>query len=312
MNDRELQYVAVIAKEKNITHAAEKLHISQPSLTQALKKIENELGCPLFVRRKYGLDLTPAGKLYVEMAEEVLARIDTFHEEIGRLINPVSGRLTIGASWYNTLLLLSEVIQQMSIRYPSVELALVEKGTGELTEMFLDGSVDMILTHEYPSEYSHPKRQLSKDIVQEVLLKEPFCIAAHKKFGLQEVCDLHDLDGLPFISFNETQRICRITKAAFEQAGVNVRTVVRTQSFPGALDLAARGVGFAVLPEYYVRRNIGNKPVLQCCIISQVSHAYWSVCVWYRAAEYSDLIREVLSVLYETAARLEKDGQQRF
>lgn len=311
MTDKELQYVAMIARERNLTHAAEKLHISQPSLTQALKKIEHELGCPLFVRRKYGLDPTPAGKLYAQMAEDVLARMDSFYQEIEKLINPLSGRMTIGASWYNTLLLLSEVIQQMSIRFPSAEITLVEKGTNELTEMFLDGSADLILTHEYPAEYSHPKRQLAKDISREILLKEPFCIAAHEKFGLMQNCEPAALEGLPFISFNDTQRICRITKAAFEHAGVRVKTVVRTQSFPGALELAERGIGIAVLPEYYVRKNIANRPSLRLCRLNTDSPAYWSAGVWYRNTDYPDpLIREVLSVLRETASRLELQSDE--
>lgn len=90
MTDRELLYVLAIAQERNITHAAERLRVAQPSLTQSLRRIEAELGCTLFKRRKYGLDLTAEGELYCQMAKDVLARVKQFRDELEK----TQGRLT--------------------------------------------------------------------------------------------------------------------------------------------------------------------------------------------------------------------------
>ena len=68
MTDKELLYIKTIAEEHNITKAAEKLHVAQPSLTQCIKRIEKSLDCPLFYRKKTGLVLTDGGKLYYETA----------------------------------------------------------------------------------------------------------------------------------------------------------------------------------------------------------------------------------------------------
>ena len=148
MTDKELQYILAIAQERNVTHAAEKLHLSQPSLTQTLRRIEGELGCELFMRRKYGLDPTPAGELYLTMARDILERMNRFEQDIQLMINPLSGKLTIGASWYNTLLFLSDVIHELSVRFPQVEISLVEKGTNDLEELFASRRLDIFLAHE--------------------------------------------------------------------------------------------------------------------------------------------------------------------
>ena len=310
MTDKELQYILAIAEERNVTHAAEKLHLAQPSLTQTLRKIEGELGCPLFIRRKYGLDPTPAGELYLSMAKDILERMNRFEQDIQQLVNPLSGKLTIGASWYNTLLFLSDVIHELSVRFPQVEISLVEKGTNDLEELFASRRLDIFLAHEYPTEFGHGKRQMAKDVRQELLLKEPFCLVAHEKFGLGEgTVDLRALEGMPFISFNDSQRIRRITDFAFANAGISVKRVVRTQSFPGAMELAERGIGLTVLPLYYVRNNLAAKPCLHQYAIDPAYHAYWSACVYYRCGEYPDrLTQGVLPILRDAARQLSAEG----
>ena len=72
MTDKELLYIKTIAEEHNITKAAEKLHVAQPSLTQCIKRIEKSLDCPLFYRKKTGLVLTDGGKLYYETACRIM------------------------------------------------------------------------------------------------------------------------------------------------------------------------------------------------------------------------------------------------
>ena len=72
MDTKYLTYILAIARKKNMTKAAEELYVSQSSLSQYLSKLESELGTPLFFRSKGSLSLTPAGKLYVAAAEEVI------------------------------------------------------------------------------------------------------------------------------------------------------------------------------------------------------------------------------------------------
>lgn len=309
MTERELLYVIAIAEERNITHAAEKLCVAQPSLTQSLKRIEAELGCPLFVRRKYGLDPTPEGLIYLDMARDVICRLESFREYLHKQLNPLSGQVTIGASWYHTLLFLSELVSQFNLAYPSMQLQLLEKSTNELMTILTDGKLDFALAHEYPREYSAGRHVFSKEIEKKTLIDERFVLVAHRSFsvpvsddGFAEVGKLSDM---PFISFNANQRIRNITDFAFGSAGVKTRKIVFTQSFPGALDFAERGVGLTVLPEHYVHRSISSKPDIRCYPLPPQIHAYWSSSVYYRAGSLPPGVQEnIISLLQDAASSL--------
>lgn len=315
MTERELLYVMTIAEERNITHAAEKLHMTQPSLTQSLKRIEEELGCPLFARRKYGLDPTKEGLLYLEMAEDVLKRIGIFRDELKKQLNPLSGQIVIGASWYNTLLFLSDLVSQFSFRFPSMQLRLFEKRTTELMSLMVDGTLDIVLAHEYPKEYRSTKRFFPKDIECVRLIDEQFLLIANRDYHIpvteEGYADVQALANLPFISFNPNQRIRNITDSAFASVGITTRKIVSTQCFPGAMSFAERGLGLTVLPEYYVYRNINGKQNLQKYKLPPELHAYWSASVYYRKGTQSpevrgcilDLLRDAADSLYRTGHR---------
>ena len=317
MTDRELQYVLAIAQNHNITHAAEQLHIAQPSLTQSLRRIEAELGCTLFKRRKYGLDLTAEGELYCQMARDILARMKSFKDELEKTQGRLTGQFVMGASWYNTLLFLSDLVSDLNEKYPNVELSLIEKGTSELLKLLLSHEISVALAHEYPKEYPGVKKTYAKDVHRVKLMDERFLLVAHRKYELAKIAegscvDIRRLSDAPFISFNANQRIRNITDYAFERAGVVTRKVVKTQSFPGAMDFAERGIGIAVLPSHYVYRNINSMPSLECFGIDVHWHAYWSAYVYYREEEYSlPLIKSVLSILHREADQFKKEAESR-
>ncbi len=310
MTEQEMLYILAIAEERNITHAAERLHVAQPSLTQSLRKIETELGTKLFTRRKYGLDPTDTGKLYIEMARDVTARISTFREDLRKMNDPMMGHLTLGASWYNTLLYFSDFVPKFSRTYPDAQLRLVEKNTAGLMEMLKGHEIDVIIAHEYPKEYPGQQPALAKDICREVLETESFLVLGQRQIFLEngipenETADLQKLKDLPFILFNDNQRIRRITDFAFRNAGISVKSALFTQSFPGALDFAAMGLGLVVLPEHYIAGNISRYPSLVSVPLDPSLHAYWTNCVYYRVQEYSDPLRkEALRILKESVHR---------
>lgn len=310
MTDKELLYIITIAEKHNITHAAECLRLAQPSLTQCLKRIEFELGCPLFIRRKYGLDLTQEGELYVAMAKDILNRKQRFHNELMQLQNSQFSHLSLGASWYNTLLFFSDIIPDVNVDFPNIIMNLVEKRTHDLIEQFNNHKLDLILTHEYPKNLEKSHRFWSKDVEFEKLLDEKFVLVAHKKFVLSSssstgTIDLKILEKMPFISFNEDQRIRRITDSAFESAGIITKKVVMTQSFPGAMELARRGVGLAVLPTLYVHRNLSSKNDLICYAIPEPWNAYWSTFAYYKKSTcQKQEIQEVLFALRKISRKL--------
>lgn len=300
MNEKELLYVKTIAEERNITRAAEKLHIAQPSLTQCVQRIEKSLECSLFHRTNTGMVLTDSGELYYQMACRVLDLWDHFTQELSTR-NASGGHLTIGASWYNTILILSRILPEYSRLHPRVEVQLVEKNTQELARLLADGELDAILIHQYPHEYPEQKLIESKKVICVPVLKEQFCLVSHKSFklhgdppdkeqeGREETfarINLKNIEGLPFIRFSRTQRIRHISDFALDRAGVHVSTVVSVYGFPSALDCVSAGMGITFLPEFYVKKIQNEHQELAYYRIDNSCAAYWTASVCYYQSDY--------------------------
>lgn len=294
MTDRELLYIKTIAEEHNITRAAEKLSIAQPSLTQSVQRIEKSLNCSLFHRQKNGFFLTSDGELYYKTACQMLELWNQLLNQLSDRDNMNGGVLNIGASWCNTLLILTPLLPKYRKNYPLIDIRLSEQKTSELVQLLNQGKLDLILSHQYPNEYPAKTVINSKKLVEKTLLKEHFCIVLHSKYGfLSESPDseppilpLEILKNIPMIRFSERQRIRHICDFAFEQAGFFPPTALTTYSFPSALELVAQGVGAAILPEHYLKKQLTDFPDLQIFLIDPSYHAYWTSTVCYYQSDY--------------------------
>ena len=305
MTDKELLYIKTVAEERNITRAAEKLHIAQPSLTQTLQRVENRLGCRLFLRRKDGVEPTEAGRCVYDAACEMLR---VYGAALERLEQMKGGRrsVRVGASWYNTTLVLTAAVTEFGRCYPSAGVQMIEKSTAQLLDLLNAGELDLCLTHEYPAEYpSRPDARLS--VLP--LFREPFCAAAHESFGLDghlrpvpggpDELDMAVLSTLPAVAFSEGQRIRHITDFAFARAGIAPKIVLTTYGSPSAMEIVERGAGFALLPERYAAREIerGRKKVRQYRLPAACA-AYWTAAVCVRRAEIlPDPVKTLISIL---------------
>ena len=119
MNSLVLKYILTIAEEKNMTRAAERLYISQPSLSQSLKNLEKELGVDLFERSRQGVVLTPAGEHYVEWAKQIL--------------------------FAEAMMILDFVVNQFQKEYANYKIFLEDRPSTELYELLDRGSLDFII-----------------------------------------------------------------------------------------------------------------------------------------------------------------------
>src|SRR6476661_10176500 len=96
MELRQLQYAIQIATEKNFSRAAEKLHLAQPSLSQQLSKLEKEIGVLLFQRNTNSVEITHAGEVFVEKAQEILDMVNQLKKEMEDISQMRKGRLVVG------------------------------------------------------------------------------------------------------------------------------------------------------------------------------------------------------------------------
>lgn len=143
MELRQLHYFLVVAEHLHFGRAAEELRMSQPPLTVAVKKLEHELGVQLFDRTTRSVSLTPAGKMYVQRIQPLLADLSRANQDLAEATLGLRGRLSVGFVSSASYATLPAAIRRFRELRPNVDLALRPLTTDEQIEQLLEGSLDL-------------------------------------------------------------------------------------------------------------------------------------------------------------------------
>lgn len=193
MEIRVLRYFLSVAREQNMTRAAEHLHVTQPTLSKQLKQLEEEIGKKLFIRSNYNIKLTDEGILLRKRAEDILNMVDKTVEEFQSLDDITGGDIYIGAAESNGLTAFMQVLKQLQERYPNVRFHIYSSGTDAIDERLDKGLLDFALVVEEVDllKYNYLKIE-SKDRWGLIMPKED-------KLAQKETIQKDDLLGLPLI-----------------------------------------------------------------------------------------------------------------
>lgn len=142
MEIRVLRYFLEVAREGSITHAAQRLHISQPTLSKQLKDLENELGKKLFVRGSFSVHLTDEGMLLRKRAEDILDMVDKTSDEFRTLGQITGGDIRIGCAESESIRHLARCVKAVQARYPGIRVHLYSGDTDDLAERLDRGLFD--------------------------------------------------------------------------------------------------------------------------------------------------------------------------
>ena len=147
----ELKYIVAVARERHFGKAAEACHVSQPTLSVAVKKLEEELDLKLFERSANEVSITPLGEEVVRQAQSVLEQADGIREIAKRGKDPLAGALRLGVIYTIAPYLLPDLVRQTITRTPQMPLMLQENFTVKLLEMLRTGELDCaILAEPFP------------------------------------------------------------------------------------------------------------------------------------------------------------------
>src|SRR4051812_46575124 len=145
MEIHQLRYFVAVAEEGSFSNAAEREHVSQPSLSQQIQKLEAELNQQLFDRLPRSVALTEAGRTLLEYARQILTGIADARRSLATLEQEVAGRLSVGASPSISLYVLPRLIGRFQRAYPRVTFALYEDTTDKLARRLENGTLDVVL-----------------------------------------------------------------------------------------------------------------------------------------------------------------------
>jgi DNA-binding transcriptional LysR family regulator len=256
MNFLNLEYFLVVASEGNITRAAERLNVSQQALSNSIARLEKELSCKLFYRKK-DLTLTYAGKQFKTSAEKILdikRQTQTVLDEIGE---GGRGELRIGISYTRGQAILPLLLPAFSRRYPLVELHVTEGSTHVLEEDLDRGRIDVLIGFAPFMVESAEYTELMKDhlylVLPKTLMAQSFGNKAQEVLDeYKENMDISLFKDLPFILLKEGDRIRAIVDREFYAKGLKPQIKLETQNIQTAFALASEGMGLAVCPELYL------------------------------------------------------------
>ncbi len=257
------EYVYAIYKEKSFTKAAERLYISQPSLSAAIKNIEDEIGAPLFDRCGGEVTPTEIGKEYVKAAESIMNIKNEFIDRLNDIYELNVGSITVGAPNYLSCNILPHIINRFSSRYPNIELTLMEAKSTTLEKMIYDEDVDIVLDSFDQTMQSHIGYPLAKE---KILLCVPSSFEIND--GLKEYAVLPNsiYDGDPnalnkepvpieafcnekFILLKNGNDMYSRAMSIFEKAGIMPDVSFYVDQLNISYSLAESGMGICFAPD---------------------------------------------------------------
>lgn len=286
MTSRELLYVKTIADEKSITRAAQKLFLTQPSLSHCVMNIEKQLGTRLFRRTSGGLVLTYAGEKYYRMACEVLRVYAAFESEISEESDLLRGRITLGITNYLACDLLPRMLPRFHQEHPGIELRIVEETTDELEKSLLSGRLDFAIMHTGAGDGASEDPGLA----HEVLRRDPFLLIAPpdnpyaEHAAAKEGVEYPELDPAllaeePFLMVTKGQRIRHVTDRVLAMAGFAPQIVFTSRNYETLRRLCAEGMGYTFIPSHYVGLLGGEQYRPACYEIPERYGAFWELSV---------------------------------
>lgn len=248
INPRTISYVSAVAEEKSFSKAAEKLYITQPSLSQHILNAEKEYGVQFFDRKTLPLTLTYAGERFLEIAKEMERLDERLTREMEDITENVSGRICVGVTATRGAFFIPRLFSRFKASHPRVELVLMEGSNAQLLDWVKSGKADVAFVG-YSDPALHCETIDSLPLLLAVRKDHPLAV----KIDPRQPVDLRLFQQEPFILLREGQSIRRIADRFFERAGVRPVIAYETRSYLMALQMAREGLGctFAINHEIY-------------------------------------------------------------
>ncbi len=250
MNFNKLRYVIVVAEEGSITKAAKKLYISQPSLSQCIRSIEEDLGTELFIRGKSSITLTQAGQAYIEWAKATLESAKQLENRLSKIKAGAARQLDIGASWQRSAALLPEPIDRFYARVPDCNIRIHEELNIKLHEFLKNDVIDLEIGIPNPDTVHY---------VSVPLFQERFLLAASRELYIPSTpaspfpkVDKEVIRGKPIVILQEDMYLGRIFRNLLTDLNYIPTKISECHNIETVHKLVSKNAGVSLLPDVSV------------------------------------------------------------
>lgn len=240
----------VVAKNKHMTKASEELHISQPAISQSIKKLEDELGGALFLRSNKGMELTSEGKMFYEYVKGALELINNAENEFTSFKDLSKGDIKIGCSTTLTKLVLVDVLKEFHEEYPNINISITNDLTSNLINDLKLGKLDFVIFNE--SNIKETNLNLEK--IKE--LKQGFIY--NPDYYKDDINTFEDLNNYPLILQKEESNSRKLLDSIALDYNVKLipKMEVVSQELITEFTSIGLGIGYAIID--LAKRNHPN------------------------------------------------------
>lgn len=256
MDILQLEHFLAVADERTFTRAAERVFRTQPALSQSIKKLEDNIGSPLFARDVHEVSLTEAGKMLENYARRIIELRDEAIRCITQIQNLKTGALAIAAHESAAVYLLPGIVRQFLQLYPHIKVGIHRSRLEEIPKRVMDREIQIGFVKEQPTFRDLESVDVHAD--EMVLIASP-----RNMFCSKKQVDIQELEGVPFVVHHLCSSTDEIFNRLFRKNGVNCRIVAELWSFENIKSFVNEDVGMAILPRITVMQELKQRTLVE-------------------------------------------------
>ena len=232
----------VVAKNKHMTRASEELHISQPAISQSIKKLEEQLDGTLFIRSNKGMELTNEGKMFFDYVKCALELINNAENEFTSFKDLSKGEIKIGASTTLTKIILMDSLKEFHKDYPNIEINITNDLTSNLNVYLNKGKLDFVIFNEGNIKETNIKTSQLSELNQGFIY--------NSNYYEDTIKNLDDLNNYPLILQKKESNSRKFIDDFLLKKNIllNPKTEVVSQDLVIEFTEAGFGIGFGIVP----------------------------------------------------------------
>lgn len=257
------EYVYAVYEEKSFSKAAQKLYITQPALSTAIKKVEKKIGSPIFDRSTSPIGLTPSGEVYIDAIEKLFTLEQNTLNQLNNLNGLLAGKVTVGGTMFFTSYILPHLLKEYSRKYPQIKIELQEGTTSQLTDRLMSEEIDILIDNSelddknferyyYDTErivLAVPKSfPINEELIKYRLTADQIKEGIHGREET-EVLPLYMLKDVPFVCVKEENSIYKRGLKMCARQNYSPNIVMKPDQVISAFNMASSGMGVTFVPD---------------------------------------------------------------
>lgn len=298
---RQLEYLVAVADTGHFGRAAERVHVTQPTLSEQLRALEERLGAQLVERSRSNVLVTPLGFEVVEIARRMVRDAQRIWDITGRLGAGMGGIVRLGLPSTIGPYLLPRVVPHLHVLYPHLKLYVREDLPHALPRGLAEGLHDVIVT---------PLPVAQSGLEEAVLFEEPLHLAVplDHELAQRERITIHDLEGVDLLALGPGHQLRDLVVNLAAESGANIRFDYEGTSLDTLREMMATGLGVSLLPGLYVQSVVRNDPRFKTYDIGRRGLTRTIGMLWRKTKTSRPNFAQLASLFRDTVAEEFKDA----